>query len=201
MKFLTRITVDHRTAAQQRLNDSYAWHQALWNAFPEKQSRDFLYRIEEREAGFLAYLLSETRPVAPGWGRWETKDVGDSFLEHTAYRFQLCANPTRRYVNDGQGNRFEKSKRFVVADPDALKQWLLRKAEQGGFAVDEAALQIGPPVNQPFYKGGRKGNHRRVEFSGLLTVTDREQFKETFKKGIGSAKAFGFGLLVLQPIQ
>lgn len=201
MNFLTRIMVDHKTAAHWRLQDSYAWHQELWKAFPETASRSFLYRVEPRETGFLVYLLSEREPSAQDWGVWETKAVGGSFLEHTAYRFQLCANPTRRYIKDGQGTRFEKSKRFVVADPDALKQWLLRKAEQGGFAVDQASLQIGPPLNQPFYKDGRKGNHKRVEFQGVLRVTHPEQFKETFKKGIGSAKAFGFGLLVLQPVQ
>jgi CRISPR system Cascade subunit CasE len=201
MSYLTRITVDHPTAARQRLKDSYAWHQALWQAFPGMEARNFLYRVEPHEDGFLLYLLSEQEPEHLAWGRWETKPVRDGFLDSTHYRFQLCANPTRRYVKDGQGNRFEKSKRFVVADPAELKKWLLHKAEQGGFAVEEASLQISPPINQPFYKNGKKGNHRRVEFRGLLKVTDRDQFKETFKKGIGSAKAFGFGLLVLQPIK
>jgi len=201
MNFLTRITADHCTAAQQRLKDSYAWHQALWQAFPGTEARTFLYRVEPNENGFLVYLLSEKEPEHLEWGRWESKPFNEGFLDRTHYRFQLCANPTRRYVKDGQGNRFEKSKRFVVADPAELKKWLLHKAEQGGFAVDEAALQISPPVNQPFYKNRKRGNHRRVEFSGLLKVTDHEHFKETFRKGIGSAKAFGFGLLVLQPVQ
>jgi len=201
MNYLTRITADHRTAAQQRLKDSYAWHQALWQAFPETEKRNFLYRVEPSENGFLVYLLSENEPEHLVWGRWESKPVNEGFLDRTHYRFQLCANPTRRYVKDEQGNRFEKSKRFVVADPTELKKWLLHKAEQSGFVVEETSLQISPPVNQPFYKDGRKGNHRRVEFRGLLKVTDREKFRETFKKGIGSAKAFGFGLLVLQPAQ
>jgi CRISPR system Cascade subunit CasE len=200
MKFLTRIQVDHRTAAQRHLQDSYAWHQSLWNAFPETDSRNFLYRVEPKENGLLLFLLSENEPAALDWGVWETKKIGDSFLSFSTYRFQLCANPTRRYVNDGKGNRFEKSKRFVVADPEALKQWIVKKAEQGGFVVDEESLQISPPLNQPFYKNGKRGNHKRVEFQGVLKVTDPDQFKETFNKGIGSAKAFGFGLLVLQPI-
>lgn len=201
MSYLTRIKVDHRTAAQKRLQDSYAWHQALWKAFPQTSVRNFLYRIEHRDSGFLVYLLSEDEPTRPDWGTWETKTVSKSFLDYTTYRFQLCANPTRRYVGDGRGTRFEKSKRFVVADPDALKQWLLRKAEQCGFAIEEGSLQIGPPVNQPFYKNGRKGNHKRVEYQGVLHVTDPRLFQSMFKKGLGSAKAFGFGLLVLDPVQ
>jgi CRISPR system Cascade subunit CasE len=200
VKYLSRITVDFQTAAQRKLRDSYAWHKVLWQAFPETESRNFLYRLEPRDSGFLLYLLSENEPVVPSWGRWESKLIGASFLEYSTYRFQLCANPTRRYINDGRGKRFEKGKRFVVADPKELKNWMLRKAGQGGFTVDEATLQIGPPINQPFYKNGKRGNHKRVEFQGVLSVADREPFKKTFHSGIGSAKAFGFGLLVLQPI-
>jgi CRISPR system Cascade subunit CasE len=48
---------------------------------------------------------------------------------------------------------------------------------------------------------GRKppGPHRMtfqsVRFEGLLTVIDPERFCQTLAAGIGSAKAFGFGLL------
>ena len=197
MKYLSRISVDHQTAAQRRLQDSYAWHKALWKAFPEIEQRSFLYRIEPRDAGFLLYLLSEQGPDAPEWGRWETKRIGDSFLEHAAYRFKLCANPTVKRTRDGRKN----GTRTAIYGSDELADWLGRKAECGGFCVDSSTLQIGPPINQPFYKKGRRGNHKRVEFQGVLSVADREQFKQTFKTGIGSAKAFGFGLLVLQPIQ
>ncbi|MDF7807594.1 type I-E CRISPR-associated protein Cas6/Cse3/CasE [Pontiellaceae bacterium B12219] len=200
MKYLSRIVVDRSTAAKRHLMHSYAWHQALWHAFPDANERIFLFRVEEKPSGFLLYLLSETEPDAQAWGNWQTKKISEAFLESSVYRFQLCANPTRRYVNDGNGNRFEKSKRFVVADPEELKSWMLKKAEQGGFSIDIASLQISPPLNQYFYKNGKRGNHKRVEFEGVLSVNDREVFKQTFNRGIGSAKAFGFGLLVLQPI-
>jgi CRISPR system Cascade subunit CasE len=38
-----------------------------------------------------------------------------------------------------------------------------------------------------------------VEFQGVLELTDPAIFHETFARGIGSAKAFGFGLIVLAP--
>jgi CRISPR system Cascade subunit CasE len=196
MNFLTRVTVDHRSAAKWHLRDSYAWHQALWRTFPEKEKRDFLFRVEPQEAGFLVYLLSESNPGSADWGQWETKSVAGSFLEHPAYRFQLCANPTVKKKRDGRKN----GTRTAMYEPDELSAWLARKAEQGGFAVDATALQISPPLNQPFYKKGQRGNHKRVEYQGVLKVTHPEKFKETFNRGIGSAKAFGFGLLVLQPI-
>ena len=197
MSVLTRIRMDNQAAAQRHLNDSYAWHKALWDAFPETDSRNFLYRVESRDGGFLVYLLSENKPVQPEWGEWESKPVGDAFLDHSSYRFQLCANPTVKRKRDGRKN----GTRTAIYDPQELKEWLLRKAEQGGFAVEESTLQISPPLNQPFYKKGTRGNHKRVEFHGVLGVADREKLEATFKNGIGSAKAFGFGLLVLQPIK
>ena len=44
------------------------------------------------------------------------------------------------------------------------------------------------------------GVHFAVEFQGVLTVTDAELFRRTFTTGIGTAKAFGFGLLALAPL-
>ncbi len=197
MSFLTRIRVDHQTAAQHQLIDSYSWHKALWKAFPETEDRNFIFRVEIQPTGSILYLLSENEPVQPDWGVWESKVVDETFLDHSSYRFQLCANPTVKRKIEGRKN----GTRTAICDPNELKAWLLRKAEQSGFTVDDDSLRISPPINQPFRKNGKTGNHKRVEFQGVLSVTQPETFKETFKNGIGSAKAFGFGLLVLQPVK
>ncbi len=51
-----------------------------------------------------------------------------------------------------------------------------------------------------FRKKGQGGYHGGVQFRGILEVTDREKFIETYHAGIGSAKGFGFGLLLLAPL-
>ncbi|MCW5968617.1 MAG: type I-E CRISPR-associated protein Cas6/Cse3/CasE [Blastocatellales bacterium] len=38
-----------------------------------------------------------------------------------------------------------------------------------------------------------------VQFEGVLEVTDAEKFKQTLASGIGSGKAYGFGLLSIAP--
>jgi len=197
VNYLTRIEVDRRTAARFRLKDTYAWHQAIWKAFPTTDDRKFLFRIEPHDREFLVYLLSQTSPKMQQWGHWETKEIALSFLDHESYHFQLCANPTVKRKREGRKN----GTRTAIYDVEQLKAWLTRKATDGGFVVDDAALQITPPMNQPFYKDRKRGNHKRVEFQGILNVIDKEKFKATFTLGIGSAKAFGFGLLVLQPIK
>ncbi|RMF67773.1 MAG: type I-E CRISPR-associated protein Cas6/Cse3/CasE [Calditrichaeota bacterium] len=59
---------------------------------------------------------------------------------------------------------------------------------------------MGPRVKLSFTKDHRRGTHVAVDFRGHLRVTDREAFRNAFTKGIGPAKAFGFGLLMLQPV-
>lgn len=78
--------------------------------------------------------------------------------------------------------------------------WITRKGEQGGFAVEEETLRTTPRGREHFHKNDNAGLHSAVEFEGILSVTDRSRFYEAFKQGIGSAKAFGYGLLVLAPV-
>ena len=83
---------------------------------------------------------------------------------------------------------------------EELVEWIKRKGDQGGFTVDEATLRTFSRGREYFKKNGQDGLHSAVEFEGVLTVTDPAKFHETFTRGIGSAKAFGFGLLVIAPI-
>jgi len=39
-----------------------------------------------------------------------------------------------------------------------------------------------------------------VDFDGTLHTKDQAAFQAAFQNGIGSAKAFGCGLLILQPL-
>jgi CRISPR-associated protein Cas6/Cse3/CasE subtype I-E len=45
-----------------------------------------------------------------------------------------------------------------------------------------------------------KNKLNRVDYEGVLEVTDREKFRHAFYNGIGSAKSMGFGMLIIQAI-
>lgn len=74
--------------------------------------------------------------------------------------------------------------------------WLQARAEQHGFALDPNALRADGYAQQ----GGKRAELRfsTVDFNGTLTVTDRERFAQALKGGIGRAKAFGCGLLLVR---
>jgi len=53
---------------------------------------------------------------------------------------------------------------------------------------------------QTFKKDGQTVTHGSATLKGELLVTDREQFNQSFRQGIGRGRAFGFGLLQIVPL-
>ena len=202
MTYLTRVTTDTVEASRHRIGDRYRWHQEIWKAFPgipEGTEQEFLYRIDRKESRITLWILSSAEPQSLGWGHWETKPVAETFLNHKRYEFALCANPTvMRVVRLDDGSRKKNGRRTAIYGEDELKQWLAQKGEAAGFRVEQSRCE--PPVKEYFYKGNKQGVHARVDFQGVLTVTDRDAFKTAWKNGIGPTKAFGFGLLLLKPL-
>ena len=202
MSYLSQIWIGKQEASKLRLSDSYAWHKALWTAFPGKdgQARQFLFRIDDKRQHFRVLLMSPERPVLPNWGLWETKKISATFLKHDRYLFQLRANPTvKRIVQKEDGGEKKNGRRTAIYDEPGLRAWIDRKAAQSGFAIGDCS--IAPPMENFFINKQRKrGKHCSVNFHGMLRVTDHGCFARAFHQGIGSAKAFGFGLLMLQTI-
>ena len=205
MTHLTQIDLAFDTAARLKLHDTYDWHQAAWKAFPSRggQPRDFLTRLDRRREGFRLLIVSPFEPSRPAWcaaESWKTKSIPESYFTRRRYAFQLCANPTRKVASTRDGGVTQNGRRVPLGSCEELVEWIKRKGDQGGFAVDEATLRTFSRGREYFVKNGRQGLHSSVEFQGLLTVTDPARFHETFTRGIGSAKAFGFGLLVIAPL-
>lgn len=201
MTWLTRVRLSRREAAARRLSDAYAWHQALWEGFPGKdgQKRNFLTRVDRKADGFEALIVSDGKPTPCSWGTWKSKEIEDSFLAYKCYRFSLRANPTvKKTAFDEKGRIKKNSRRVAIYDEPSLRDWLARKAEQSGFAPERVSFM--PPIKQTFRKKGEHGIHSVVDFEGVLRVTDRQAFRDAFAKGIGPARAFGFGMLMLRPI-
>ncbi len=193
MSILSQLFINKSDAARKRLSDAYAWHKMLWKSFPGRdgQNRHFLYRIDDAGHHFKLLMLSETLPAAIDFRQWHSKTIPPSFLTHQFYRFQIKANPTMRRSSD--------RRRLGIYSEKKLHQWMMNKAGQNGFAIDEQSLIIGSPMDEVFIRNRVRGKHVSVEFTGMLQVTDKIKFKHAFENGMGSAKSFGYGMLMLQP--
>lgn len=207
MSWLACMTIDAEAAFTDGVPDSYGWHQRLWSCFPRQpeRKRDFLTRIDILEGAFRLWLLSPSRPLCPAWcppDHFAVKEIPKSFLSHRYYAFNLRANPVKCLVQrNEQGERRRHGKRVPLIKPEELRAWLDRKGEQGGFrVVADRPLDIGPLVKSHFRKPEQAACHGGVEFRGVLEVTELSKFEETYHTGVGSAKGFGFGLLLLAPV-
>jgi CRISPR system Cascade subunit CasE len=193
--YLSQAGVSVAAALSSGLADGYAWHKAIWRAFPGRpeDSRDFLFRVDQRGKAFRVLLLSAEEPVSDNLLVWQTKPVEESFLAFGTYRFEIRANPTFRRSSD--------HRRLALFGEKELREWIARKAIVAGFVIEEGTLKVSAPQTDVFTDGdGRHGKHVSADFEGILKVADHTAFVQAFQKGIGSAKGFGYGMLMLQPI-
>lgn len=160
------------------------------------------------DAGYLGEGERESGGLLTGGA--EVKLVRQQLESITAslqFRFRLRANPTRkRHFKDGDVDEEGKARRptgpngtrIPLIEDAELGEWLRRKGSQHGFRVLGARWQ--PDAITGDRQRGVKANatrltHAAIVFDGALEVTDRAEFLNALMHGVGSAKAYGFGLL------
>ncbi len=205
-------------------------HRTLMNGYPypRVESRcDLLFRVEPSRTG-TPVVLVQTRDD-PDWsqlpggylrGPAECKPFDLAVRPGQRLRFRLRANPTKRVAakNERLGGVMAGKRVGLTAEAEQLR-WLLRRADAGGFRipgewVEAKHPETGEPVQLPNFRvdivpDGRDRNDKpdhdgaflAVRFDGVLVVTDPPAFRETVAAGLGSAKAFGFGLLSVAPVE
>lgn len=218
--YLTRLILNPRHRRVQReLADPYQMHKTLMRGFPDDLNRErdrVLFRVEtDPRSGLLTVLLQST--LEPGWAWLQENGARDYLLpghllppgveQNPATKtfdltlapgqvlaFRLRANPTvkRRFPSGDH-------KRVGVYGEEKQVEWLKRKGELGGFRLVTARTSGQEDVKRTITRQGKKHKLKlaAVQFDGLLQVTDPGRLSETVRRGIGSAKGFGFGLLSL----
>jgi CRISPR system Cascade subunit CasE len=198
------------------------------NRYPYPRVRDrcdLLFRVESTRTG-PPVVLVQTRD-APNWSslppgyllqRAESKPLDLVVSDGQRLRFRLRANPTKRVAakNEKLGAVMAGKRVGMLSETEQIR-WLLRKGENGGFRipgswVDAKDPETGEVVQLPNFrvdvvpegndrngKPGHGGVFLSVRFEGVLEVTDTARLQQTVAEGIGSGKAFGFGLLSLAP--
>lgn len=129
------------------------------------------------------------------------RDQYRSIRPGTVLRFRLRANPTKK-INTQSGPNGEKQngRRIGLFREEDLVGWLERKAEDGGFTLLDVAVNgAGPDGRVQGLHPVGKMIFRSVTFEGRLVVSDADRFQKTLAAGLGSAKAYGFGLLSVAP--
>src|SRR5262249_12789689 len=202
------------------LANCHAMHQCLLSAFPDvptehaRQHFGVLYRVESTEGGARLLIQSYERP---DWSRLPQgylhepplgpKRIDGFYAQITAgqeFVFRLRANPTRRISdrNTTQAQQW-RGKCVDVRREEVQIAWLQTKGEHHGFSLvavrTQGAVADVRTATQATLHGQRSQTGRlsfgTVVFEGRLRVTDPAAFLQALANGIGSGKAYGFGLL------
>lgn len=195
----------------------------------QPKTADLLFRVDIIDDGPVVLAQTTAPPewdaleLAPRArrGEPETKPYIPEFARGQCLGFRLLCQPAVR--KSGQfgvktsGKRMPGPRR-TCCDDEQRTTWLKRKAETNGFAIESIGLTIlewgnskplqgkdGNPAEtheQAKKRAFGPGSRQRlsaVRFDGVLIVTNPHSLREAVGKGIGTQKAFGFGLLSLAP--
>jgi CRISPR system Cascade subunit CasE len=226
--WLSRVTsrpdINYRQLVGLGALDPYGQHQVLWKLFEVAQEErteraEFLFRTEKKDGLPVFYVLSKRQP-RDSMGLWniESKPYQPEIKVSNRLAFKLRVNPV--VTREGEGG--SRSKRHdVVMDakhqmnwkslPEgqrptlsylaqkAGETWLRARAERLGCRFDDATLRADG------YRNWRKHRAKSMELSmldleGCLTVADPERFTDALCKGVGPAKGFGCGLLLVRRV-
>lgn len=167
----------------------YSLHRILWKAFPgeEETRRPFLFRADCNGKNLSVIMLSDREPLPVEGDYLLRANPFDIRLSPSPYAFSLRANPVKRLS--------QARCRVPVVGEDSLRNWLIRKTE--GICSFEKVI-VSHREEMHFRKAGIPGKIVSVDYEGLLAPHDPEALLLLIKQGIGPAKAFGCGLLLLK---
>jgi len=178
---------------------------------PRTEDNGFLYRLDPVAGGNPVIVVqSGTRPD------WEYAfhnarhflaadpgvfDLDPRFSVGQRLVFRLKANPTKRLSEksrDASGKPLDPKwvGKRVPVPAEQVKDWLARRGAEGGFEVLALTREEAGYVHFDRKIVSDDGQRlRSMLLEGILRVSDADTFRKTLSQGIGSGKAFGFGLL------
>lgn len=206
--FLSRVEIPWQSA-----RNPYELHRQLWKLFPgepketragsDEARQGFLFRIEQAPTGRPAHLLVQSRlspRVATGLTLAGTKEFSPSPTVGQRLAFVLTANPIKTIQDEQReakaGKQSDKCRVPLIKEEDQ-RAWIERKLSS---AAELEAVTVLPHAPTYFRKGNRGGKLVTVTYEGVLKVTEPAVLIELMENGIGPAKAFGCGLLLVRRI-
>lgn len=199
----SELILSREDAINLKLTDAYSVHRIVYDLFEdirsdaEKKSSvpsgilfvDKGIKSDKR----IILILSNRHPKKPSRGTLNTQSVSDAFLAYGRYRFQVVLNPTKREKSSG--------KTVAIIGREAIRDWFIANAsEKWGFQVRPETFIVETCQSQRFKKANHQVTQSTATFTGELYVTNRELFIDSFRRGVGRGRAFGFGLLQIVPM-
>ena len=220
MFYLSKLELNPKSRqVWSELKNPYELHRTLSRAFgkekEECQLARCLYRIEpETDRQKLHCLVqSKTEPdweyLNEGYVRqpllkreFQDSDLVRVFKAGRVLKFKLRANPT--VCKNGKRVSMWEVKPDIETHDQRLdriariearrSEWLVRKAEMSGFTALEFVIDTPDSIDK-ISSNAKQMLFDSVDYEGVLRVDEPALFLKALENGIGSGKAYGFGLL------
>lgn len=183
------------------LFDPYALHQMMYDVLAESSGRDFLYRAAKSTWEPTVYVVSPRVPKnTGGWSCEVRGPLKTEYAEGDKLVFSLIANLT----TTRNGHRFGVVEDTIHqglrpgkdATEEAPVRWLSLRADRLGMQLDTCSVvNVSKEVIE---RPAGRVHLEIVEMTGSLTVVDPDRFRTLLCKGVGRARGFGYGMMMVR---
>lgn len=212
--YLTKVQLNpQRRAGRALLGSPQSMHAAVLAAFPgrlsDRSDQRVLWRLDPAPGAIHLFVVSPEEPdlthviEQAGWPTlptWETRAY-QPFLDRLAsgqsWAFRVTANPTRSVPAAG-GGRGKRVGHVTVAQQ---QEWLITRSTAAGFEIPGPGPVVREREVAQFRRAAGRVTLARATFEGQLVIKDADLLRQALLGGLGSAKAYGCGLLTLAPLQ
>jgi len=214
--YISKMVLSEHSVFKEIFASGYALHQAVWDLFADgpDRDRDFLYRLDAVGRLPLVYAVSARKPQDTKC-IWliESKDYTPQLKAGMRLGFTVRVNPI--YKKDGKrhdvvmdakykmraaasGQAERKAAQEIIAE--ACRKWIEERAEKNGFKL--AHFRADGYKQMRFCKknGGEPIRYSTVDITGVLEVINEKSFTDMLFSGLGPAKGFGCGLMLVRKI-
>ena len=107
----------------------------------------------------------------------------------------------KKRIMDEHGDKSKLPPIAEIVQQEGFR-WLSSRSERLGFRIEEGQVRADAYNQVNFMQGkkNRKVSLSTIDFTGVLTVSDSEKFLYTLGNGVGPAKGFGCGLMLVRPL-
>jgi CRISPR system Cascade subunit CasE len=188
-------------------HNPYEIHRSLWKLFPKDGDarRDFLFHVvrsDQTRAEILMQSGKEPEKSSAMTQVLASKQYRPAFAAGYRLRFLLHANPIKM-INDEGGRKNARGEtkkcRVPLIREDDQRSWIARKLRDAA-SLEILVIDPASPLRFRKAKENRAGKIQPVIFQGILTVENAEAITEMIKNGVGPAKAFGCGLMLVRRV-
>ena len=226
--YISRIQLKHDTPDVKELvrllsGDGYQAHRLIWNLYADSndRKRDFLYRQEGDGSRPFFYAVSERFPIdKTGMWQIDSKIYSPKLLKGQLLSFIIRVNPVR--AKRDEQNKLHRHDVVMDAKTDIDKhengtdenislagivqeegtKWLEMRSEKYGFSIDHNHIRADGYQQHVVHKRKTTSPIRfsTLDIGGVLTVIEPELFVKVLYKGIGPAKGFGCGMMMVKKL-